>query len=292
MTRVVKVGWMGLGLLVGGMLFGPSGQIRVAQAAGKTAPAAKPPPTTTKPIVVLPEGLRWGMTVEEVAKVYDRLTDKDYLTKYKSARITQQPALDAEVQDLKASYRRPIVFGDLPVGIDQTPIRNEYNYKHEESMLTITREGVKRYIFFASGRVYKTYDEVPLKEKEGAGYKEAVLALQQQLGVAGRVLAPDPAHGRNVTEVDWTDGTTHLRALDRSGENLLGLVYEDRSLAERIAAWKATQKGGDENHIDPAIVAVTREGAVNDSNAHAADSFTGKAHADAPAAPPPAAKKK
>jgi hypothetical protein len=227
------------------------------------------------------------MKAEEVASFYDRVFDQDYVAKYKAARISEQPAIDAELRDLKASYRRTVAFGTLPTGIDQTPLKGEYNYKHEESMMTVVRNDQKRYLFFVANALWKTYDELPLKQggEFGGTYREAVAELQKRFGVAGRAQAADFEHGRASTEVDWVDPTTHVRALDRSGENVLGLVYEDRYVSDRILAWRAAQKG-DDNSIDPMIAAATKGGAVNDPNAHAADAYTGKAHSD-PAAPPP-----
>ena len=61
----------------------------------------------------------------------------------------------------------------------------------------------------------------------GATYKDAIGILTKRFGVPGRVLAEDPAHGRNATEVEWADDTVHVRAIDRSSENIAGLVFKD-----------------------------------------------------------------
>jgi len=229
------------------------------------------------------------MKPEDVASFYDHVFDQDFVPKYKASRISEQPAIDAELRDLKSSYRRRVAFGTLPTGIDQTPLKGEYNYKHEESMMTVIRNDQKRYLFFVGNYLWKTYDEIPLKQggEFGATYREAVGELQKRFGVPGRALAADFEHGRASTEVDWVDASTHVRALDRSGENILALVYEDRSTSDRNLAWRGAQKG-DDNAIDPMIAAATKAGAVNDPNAHAADAFTGKAHSDPGPPPPPA----
>ena len=182
-----------------------------------------------------------------------------------------------------------MTFGTLPTGIDNTALKGEYNYKNNESMMSLSREGVTRYFFFWNQRLWKTYDAVALKQQAelGSTYQEAVAALTKRFNVAGRVLAEDAEHGRNATEVDWADRATHVRAIDRSPEHLVGLVFEDRFTAERLATFKA-QQTGDDSAIDPQISAITKGGPAVDSNAGAADAYTGKAHAlpPGPAAPP------
>jgi hypothetical protein len=91
-----------------------------------------------------------------------------------------------------------------------------------------------------------------------------------------------------ATEVDWVDAKTHVRAIDRSGEKILALVFEEKSTADKMAAIKAQNKG-DDNSIDPGIAAITKPGGAIDPNASAADAYTGKAHSTPPAVPPPAA---
>jgi hypothetical protein len=109
--------------------------------------------------------------------------------------------------------------------------------------------------------------------------------LTKRFGVAGRVLAEDPAHGRNATEVDWSDATTHVRAVDRSDENIVGVIYQDRATGERMAAYKAGQKDT-QGGIDPMIASVTRGGPPVDPNAAAADQYTGRTHSTPPAVGP------
>jgi hypothetical protein len=201
--------------------------------------------------------------------------------------------VDGALAEQKLAFpRSEVAFGNLPTGIDNTPLRGEYNYKNNETMMSITRQGVTRYFFFVNKRLWKIYDTLPLRKEGdmGASYKEAVSVLTKRFGVPGRVLPEDPAHGRNTTEVDWSDATTHVRAVDRSDENIVGLIFQDRATGERMAAFKAGNKDND-GAIDPSILAVTKGGPAVDPNASAADVYTGKTHATPPAvgAPPASA---
>ncbi len=283
----------GLISLVAAGLMGPAWGIGGAEAAGpaKAAPASKvaPPATVKEKISITPEGLRLGMMSNEVIDFYGKVLDQDYVPIYKATQIgPKMKEVDAALAEQKLAFAHSeIVFGNLPTGVDNTPLKGEYNYKNNETMMSISRQGVTRYFFFAGKRLWKIYDAMPLKKDGdlGASYKEAVAVLTKRFGVPGRVLSEDPAHGRNMTEVDWADAYIHVRAIDRSDENIVGLVFQDRATGERMAAFRAGQKdqGGG---IDPTIAAVTKSGPAVDPNASAADSYTGKTHSTPPAVGP------
>jgi hypothetical protein len=245
----------------------------------------------------MPEGLHFGMTTTEIIDFYSRVLDQDYVAIYKRTPIgVKMKEVDASLADEKAAIARSeVTFGAVPTGIDNTPQKGEYSYKNNETMLSVVRQGITRYFFFQNKRLWKTYDTVALREGSefGATYDSAVAALTKRFGVKGRSLAQDAEHGRSYPETDWVDGTTHVRAIDRSYEKVVGLVYEERVSADRLAAYRASQKGND-GAIDPQIAAFTSGGPVTDPNASAADSYTGSAHAPAPSAPsaaPPSKKK-
>jgi hypothetical protein len=253
-----------------------------ATAAPAAAKGPKPPPAVKEPIRLTPEGLRFGMATNEVVDFYNKVLDQDYVAIYKVTPVgPKMKQVDAALADQKSAFpRSEVVFGALPTGIDNTPLRGEYNYNNNETMMSLTRQGITRYFFFANKRLWKVYDAIPLKAESelGATYKDAIGALTKRFNVAGRVLAEDPAAGRNTTEVDWADNSTHVRAIDRSSENILGLVYEEKGTAERMVAYRASHKDN-QGAIDPSIAAATSARDGSDPNASAADAYTGKAHA-------------
>jgi hypothetical protein len=283
--------WIGLVSLLG---LGLVGAVSIASDAGAADTGAKPKavgkaqgnaPTVKEAVKMTPEGFRLGMTADEVCGFYEKVLDEDYRPLYKRVQIgPEMKALDAALSEQKIALRRSKVdFGLLPTGIDNTPLKGEYSYKNNEMLMSLNRAGVTRYFFFFSQRNYKVYDAIPLKEggEFGATFQEAVTALSKRFGVGGRVLAADPAHGRVTTNVDWVDASTRIRAIDRSDENVVGLVFEDRAISDRLAAVRAQNKG-DEGGIDPSIQAITRPGGVVDPNASAADAYTGRSHAAPP----------
>lgn len=245
---------------------GPIVSVAEAQSKPKrgkaTAPAAPAEaPAVTNSIQLSPEGLRFGMSVKEVAELYDKLLDKEYVPLYRKVQPgPKMNALDAELQEKKLAFRRSRVdFGTLPTGIDQTALAGEYGYKTDESLMSFKQGGRTRFFFFFQGKLWKVYDEIALGEASelGASFQDGLQVLAKRFGAAGRVREADPASDRKTTEADWVDARTHVRALDRSWENVIGLVHEERETAKSlIELRKANQT--DPNAIDPAVLAITR----------------------------------
>jgi hypothetical protein len=232
-----------------------------AQKKGKktTAPAAPPPEPAVakKAIAMQPAKLVWGMSVKQVAAVYDDVIDEDFKPEYKKVQPgVQMKDLDAQIAELKSQFRRSrIDFGKLPTGIDSTPLKGEYTYMNKEAMMSITRKGVTRNLFFIQDHLWKVIDEVKLGEGTtyGKDFQAAAVKLSAQLGVPGRVLPPDPAKGQYTTVVDWKDAHTHLRAIER-GEASFAIAYEDEVTLGQLASLR-TNKPAEESAIDPAVAA-------------------------------------
>lgn len=242
----------------------PSAEAQPKPRKGRAAtppPAPVEAPEAKEAIVLSPEGLRFGMSFKEVAELYDKLLDKEYVPLYRKVQPgPKMNALDAEVQEKKLAFRRSRVdFGALPTGIDQTALAGEYGYKNDEAMMSVKTGGGTRFFFFFQEKLWKVYDEIPLQEggEYGASYQDGLQALAKRFGVAGRVREADPSTGRKTTEVDWVDATTHVRALDRGWENVLGLVHESRETARALVELRKSNQG-DPNALDPAVLAITR----------------------------------
>jgi hypothetical protein len=237
------------------------------------------------------EGIKWGISHAELTKQFTQTNGviwKDYDEKLAKARVgPEQTALEAERETKKAAFSRSFIeFKDTPTGYDTTPLRSEYTYKNKESLMWVERQGKKRFFFFMNDRLWKMYDEVTLVEGGTLGktYLEAVNKLNAQLNAQGRVQAIDAAKGVNQTTVEWKDGSSHLRALDRSGEHLVGIVVEENGTLSNLAALRPN-KPADPNEIDPSITAVTGGANRTDPNASAAPSAS--ASGKKGATPPP-----
>jgi hypothetical protein len=222
------------------------------------------------------DGLTWGMTHAEVIKVYNSiggLFDREYdplLAKTQPG--VGMEAVEADRENRKAAFAASfLVFGDTPTGYDATGVKDEYTYKNHESIMSVDKDGKRRFLFFIgappSEHLWKIYDEVPLRAggPYGASYAEAVALLQSRVGGAPRVVGPSPVGPMRPVSSDWQDPGTHLRADDRSGDGVVGVVLEDKRTLTALPQLRSV-KPDDPLALDPSIAAITR-GSISDPNA-------------------------
>ncbi|MGA2447102.1 MAG: hypothetical protein ABTD50_00325 [Polyangiaceae bacterium] len=256
--------------------------VATVRAAPKAGDLRGDSPSVASLAKMMEKELKWGMTRAEVIDLYNRtggLIDREY-----SARLAKlQPGVDqqqveADRDNRKVNFERSYTpFGDTPTGFDVTPIHSEYTYRNDEAVMRLFRDGKTRIFFFIKDRLWKLYDEVPLSSDGplGASFQDAVAKLNALFSVAGRIRAANPAQALERTEADWQDQGSHLRAIDRSGEHIVGVVMEDKNTLQNLVSLRS-HKAVDPFAIDPAIAAVTR-GGISDPNAmHAADAGAGK----------------
>jgi hypothetical protein len=218
--------------------------------------------------------IHWGMTHEEVTDAYNRpggLFDQEYapqLMRVQPGVAQQQLEADRDSRkvNLEKSYTR---FMDTPTGYDVTSLKNEYTYKNDEAVQKIFKDGRQRFFFYIKDHFWKLYDEVPLKDGGplGANFTEAVTRLNAAMAVPGRIRGADLSQGLDRTTADWQDQKTHVRAVDRSSEHVLGIVLEDRGTLASLASLRSV-KAGDPFAIDPSIAAVTKHGVTDPNAAH------------------------
>jgi len=229
-----------------------------AQRRGKADAPAAEPPVTKKAISISISGVSWGQSPAQVATAIDRMFDEDFRPRYKAVQPgIRMRELDAALAEEKAAFRRSrIDFGKLPTGVDATPLRGEYTYNNRETMMVLSRKGLVTNFFFIQNKLWKIIEEHKLSDSHPLGktYPDAVVKLSTNYGTAGRVLPPDGT--RWVTEVDWKDATTHLRAIQR-GDAAVGLAFEENATVGRLASLRPN-KPVDDNGIDPDVAAAVR----------------------------------
>ncbi|HVJ18152.1 MAG TPA: hypothetical protein VM686_22185 [Polyangiaceae bacterium] len=211
-------------------------------------PAAKPaakapaklgaPGVISKKVGIAPKGLRFGLGLEGLAGLYDRVFDDEFLPLYKKAQPgTEMDALDEELKQKKAFLRRSRVeFGQTPTGVDYSPLKGEYSYANGESMGHITlRSGTERYFFFFADKLWKVYDEHKLTKGGtlGENFDEALKILGTRFGAPPKRIASNFEAGQNFDEGLWADPEKYIRAVDRG--NVLGMVYIDKNIQDNLA---------------------------------------------------------
>jgi hypothetical protein len=216
--------------------------------------------------------LRWGLSHQEVTDIYDlpgALFDREYAPRIAKLQPgIEMQKVETERDSRKANFQRSFsVFSDSPSGYDVTPLHSEYTYNNDEGMQRLFKDGKTRSFFYIKDKLWKIYDEIPLKADGALGdsYQAAIAKLNALLAAPGRVRAADPAHGIERTTTDWQDTMSHLRADDRSGEHLVGIVLEDKRTLANLGSLRS-HKAEDPFAIDPSIAAVTK-GGISDPNA-------------------------
>ena len=208
---------------------------RVAE--GKDKPTAGTAGTIEKATGLSPKGLHWGLTLEGVAKIYDKVFEDEYLPLLRKAQPGQEmQGLEDEQKTRQGILRRGrIDFGTIPTGVDQSPLKGEYSYNNAESMATLRlRSGTERHFFFFSDKLWKVYDEHKLKKGSALGetYEGAVKVLATKFGSAPKKAPASPEKGQSFDESVWTTPDMIIRAIDRG--NVIAVVYADRETQEDL----------------------------------------------------------
>jgi hypothetical protein len=260
-----------------------------ASAAPPKAPGEGPGGSAVSTLAGLKEKeLKWGLTHQEVTDVYNLpggLLDREYAPQLGRLQPgVEMTQLESDRDNRKVNFQRSYTpFQEVATGYDLTPIHSEYTYKNEEALQKIFKDGKARFLFYIKDHLWKIYDEVPLKADGplGSSYQEAVTKLNALLGAPGRVRRPDPSQGLERTTTDWQDARSHLRAVDRSEQHIVGVAMEDKSTLASLASLRSN-KPTDFTAIDPSITAVTKGGVSDPSAAHHAGSASADAGAPKP----------
>ncbi|MDP9033913.1 MAG: hypothetical protein M3O50_03840 [Myxococcota bacterium] len=247
----------------------------------KAGPSSADAPRVPTVSSLMEKEIHWGLTHEELTDLYNLaggLFDREYAQQlaHLSPGVAQQQ-MESDRDSRKANFERSYTrFTDTPTGYDVTPLHVEYTYKNDEAVQRLLKDGKTRYFFYIKDHLWKVYDEIPLKADGplGATFQDAVAKLNTRFGVPARVRPANAAGGVERTTADWQDQTTHLRAIDRSGEHVVALVFEDKSTLNGLAMLRAN-KPADPFAIDPAIAAVTKHGIIDPNAAKGVDGGPG-----------------
>jgi hypothetical protein len=238
-------------------------------AAKSAAKPEKPPTLVDKKVKLSPDGLAFGMTIEEISKLYEKVFDEEFVPLYKKTEPgPRMSELDSELADKKQLIlRNKLEFGTLPSGLDNTPLAGEYSYNNGESMTQVKlRSGVQRYFFFFGDHLWKVYDvhKLNAKSKLGEDFDTAVANLTKQFGKPPRARKADLAAGIHLDQDDWEDKETIVRIADR-GNGAAALMYVDRKIEDNIAKYRPN-KGPAAEEVDRDVSDVTRPGKIDDKN--------------------------
>lgn len=257
----------------------PATVLGAPKKAAAAATAEPPLVEVSKKFKLSPDGLHFGMMIEEIARLYDKVLDKEFSELYKDVEPgPRMNELDAELAERKRLImKNKLELAATPSGLDGTPIGPEYTYNNGESLTQMKlRSGIHRYFFFFANHLWKVYDVHKLgpKSKLGEDFDGAVEHFTKQFGKAPRVRKADPSAGRPFDTADWADKETIVRIINH-GNGGIGLAYIDRKVEHDLAKYRPNKPARE--HLDSEVSSVTRS-APSDAAPPAAAAPAGKKH--------------
>jgi hypothetical protein len=257
------------------------------RATGKASAAApgtaKPPEAASAaPIVALEaDGVAFGMSPDDVARLYDRWWDKQFVSRYQKTNPGPKTReLDFELAQQKKVLRRIAIFDGRATSFDKSDFRDEFAHGSDETMSSATlsrpaptseKAGIMgvaprevkpivytRRFFFYRDKLWKIYDEYHLEATSpfGADFKQATARVEASLGKAAkRTRGPDS----RFETVTFDTGNTRVRVV-KLPKDSVAIVRSDSALAKEVLDRRAQQvaKAGQPEALDEDIQAVIR----------------------------------
>lgn len=169
--------------------------------AGSAAPAA--PQAKAAVFEVEADGVAFGMTADQVARLYDRWWDRHFIAKYRKANPgPKTKELDYQLEEQKKILRRVAKFDGLTSTYDKADFREEFAHGNAEAMSStkVLRRGggaaegeakaigYTRRFFFFQDKLWKVYDEYRLEPQGplGADFKDATDRIAASLGPSAK----------------------------------------------------------------------------------------------------------
>jgi len=247
-----------------------AGKAKSATAAAGTADKEKPGKAAapSAPVVALEaDGVTFGSSADDVAKLYDRWWDKHFVLKYRKVNPgPKMKELDFELAEKKKILRRIAVF-DGRTSFDKSAFREEFEHNNGETMTSVkvvrpagegSTKGVSytRRFFFFQDKLWKIYDEYKLEAQGllGADFKEATARVEASAGAgAKRTRSPDSKY----ESVTLDAGQTRVRVV-KLADDRVAIVRVDSALAKDVLDRRALQAKEPENELDEDIQAIVR----------------------------------
>jgi len=256
----------------------PTGASKAAVAKAEVAKEGAP----TGPTVALEaDGVAFGMSADDVAKLYDRWWDKQFISRYQKANPGPKTReLDFELAEKKKVLRRIAIFDGRMTSFDKSDFHEEFAHRSDETMISskLSRRATTdekadtlekpakeakpvfytRRFFFYRDKLWKVYDEYRLDAASpfGADFKDATARVEASLGkTAKRTRGPDS----QFENVAFDAGNTRVRVV-KLPKDTIAIVRSDSALTKEVLDRRAQQvaTAGQPEALEDDIQAVIR----------------------------------
>lgn len=238
-----------------------------ASAKGASAKAQAPAAPT---VALEVDGVAFGMSAEDVAKLYDRWWDKQFIPRYQKANPGPKTReLDYDLAEKKKVLRRVAIFDGRTTSFDKAEFNEEFAHGSDETMTSarVVRQQpgapkdakgtpYTRRFFFFQDKLWKIYDEYHLDAASpfGADFKEATARVEASLAGAKRTRGPES----QFENVAFDAGDTRVRVVKLASDKV-AVVRADAALAKTVLERRAQQaKAAESTELDDDIQAVIR----------------------------------
>jgi hypothetical protein len=214
------------------------------------------------------------MSADDVARLYDRWWDKEFVSKYQKANPGPKTReLDFELAEQKKVLRRVAIFDGRTTSFDKAEFHEEFAHGSGETMTSskLVRRppgdskevkdakgfAYTRRFFFFQDKLWKVYDEYRLDPASplGADYKEVTARVESTLGKTAKKTRPPESRFESVM---YDAGPNRVRVV-KLGTDRVALVRIDSALAKEVLDRRAQQaKTSDSAALDDDIQAVIR----------------------------------
>ena len=282
-----------LGTVAVDALAAPPAKPPAKPAAGKGAKAPTKEATTVASLAPMLDGLKWGMSPEEVVKQHNQVQgifDKEFNEELvgMSNGIKMQEKM-AERETAKIAFASIKRF-DAASHIVYPGLEGEYTHGNKEAAHIRDglkgRKGDRRFFFYIGERLWKIYDVVTFGTQNGQTFEEASSKIAAKLGAAGTPMAAADK-GIPTAFLGWQDATTQLRLIEREGDKKFVIVLEDKATLSAIPQLRVRKDVDPTAELGADVAAATR-GSLQDPSQQ---QKTDKTPADKKTGKPPAAKR-
>jgi hypothetical protein len=258
-----------------------SASAKGAAKAGAPASAATVAAPTGPTVALEADGVAFGMSADDVAKLYDRWWDKQFISRYQKANPGPKTReLDFELAEKKKVLRRIAIFDGRMTSFDKSDFREEFAHGSDETMISakLSRRATTdekaetlekpvkeakptfytRRFFFYRDKLWKVYDEYRLDAASpfGADFKDATARVEASLGkTAKRTRGPES----EFENVAFDAGNTRVRVV-KLPKDSIAIVRSDAALTKEVLDRRAQQvaKAGEPEALEDDIQAVIR----------------------------------
>jgi hypothetical protein len=218
------------------------------------------------PLALEADGVEFGMSSDQVARLYDRWWDRHFVAKYRKTNPgpkTQE--LDYQLEEQKKVLRRVAKFDFKATTYDKSEFHDEFAHGNGESMAAtkVLRAGADgkavsytRRFFFFQDKLWKVYDEYRLEPHGvlGADFKEATDKVAASVGPkAKRTRGPSTP----FESVVFDGGPQRVRLVKLAADRV-ALVRSDNALTKGVLDGRARHAPAPEAGLDPDTQAALR----------------------------------